>query len=198
MGTDLFLAGVGGQGTILLVRVLLAAAERAGLPAVASETLGMAQRGGSVSATVRLGEPGARYSPLIARGAAQLLVGLEPGEALRYLDFLSPTGTLLVGTDGVPPAGLNGLQGTYPVAEILAKLREHHVRTHLLPARDLARQAGQVKAQSAVFLGALAGLPDWPLPAETLLGALEELVPAKAREANTMAFGLGRDYRPEG
>ena len=196
MGTDLFLAGVGGQGTILLVRVLLTAAGRAGLPAVASETLGMAQRGGAVSATVRLGEPGARYSPLIAKGSAQLLVGLEPGEARRYLDYLAPTGILVVGTDGIPPAGRTGLDQSYPVAEIIAELRSQVPRGRYLPARALAVAAGELKAQSAVFLGALAALPDWPIPAEILLSTLLDLVPQRAQEANTLAFRLGLEHSP--
>ena len=86
MSTNIILCGVGGQGTILASRLIAAAALRSGIQIRTAETIGMAQRGGSVFSHIRLGDGAA--SPLIARGTADLIIGFEPGETVRQLPFL--------------------------------------------------------------------------------------------------------------
>ena len=84
--TDIILAGVGGQGAVLASKLLARAAMERGLPVKTAETIGMAQRGGSVFSHVRMGE-GVR-SPLVGRGRADAIVAFEPAEAVRQLRFV--------------------------------------------------------------------------------------------------------------
>ena len=90
MKTDVVLAGVGGQGVLSVAAILAEAARREGLRVKQGEIHGMSQRGGAVFAGVRLSD-GAIDSDLIPRGSADLLLGLEPLEALRYVEFLART-----------------------------------------------------------------------------------------------------------
>ena len=90
MKQDILICGVGGQGTVLASRVLAAAAMEAGHPVHSAETIGMAQRGGSVTSHVRVGEDA--FSPLIPLGGADLLMAFEPAEAVRNLPYLRPEG----------------------------------------------------------------------------------------------------------
>ena len=91
---DVLMVGVGGQGTILASRILAQAAQEAGYDVKMSEIHGMAQRGGSVTTQIRLGER--VYSPLIVRGGADILLAFEKLEALRFLPYLKKDGTLIV------------------------------------------------------------------------------------------------------
>ena len=86
MNKNIVLCGVGGQGTVLASKLLAAAAMQRGLPVMSAETIGMAQRGGSVFSHLRLGV--GVYSPMIARGEVDLILAFEPGEAFRMLPYL--------------------------------------------------------------------------------------------------------------
>ncbi|OPL11806.1 MAG: hypothetical protein AVO34_08055 [Firmicutes bacterium ML8_F2] len=98
---DILIAGVGGQGTILTGRVIAALAMSEGLDVKTAETHGMAQRGGSVITHVRMGKK--VYSPLIPQGDGDILLSFEKLEALRWLPFLSPEGTVIVNTQELDP-----------------------------------------------------------------------------------------------
>ena len=95
MKMDCLLAGVGGQGTVLASRLIAQTAmEALGLAAHTSETIGMAQRGGSVTSQVRIGE--GACAPAIPLGGAEFILGFEPAEALRNFPYLKEGGTVLV------------------------------------------------------------------------------------------------------
>ncbi|MBQ4347177.1 MAG: 2-oxoacid:acceptor oxidoreductase family protein, partial [Firmicutes bacterium] len=100
-GWDCIICGVGGQGSVLLSRLLAQCALYKGISARTAETIGMAQRGGSVTSHVRTGKT--VHSPLIPKGGADLLLGLEPAEALRGLSFLKPGGIAVVSKSAVVP-----------------------------------------------------------------------------------------------
>src|SRR5512137_2627773 len=100
---DIVIVGVGGQGVILISDVIGRAAVRAGKPVRGAETHGMAQRGGSVVNHTRIG---CRYSPLVAERGADVLLALEPAEALRFAHFLAPGGAALVNTNPVLPVSV--------------------------------------------------------------------------------------------
>ena len=108
MRKNIILCGVGGQGTVLASRLISAAAMAKGIPVLSAETIGMAQRGGSVFSHLRMGE--GIYCPMIAPGEADLIIGFEPGEAVRMLPFLKPGGTVIVSDRAVMPvtASLDG------------------------------------------------------------------------------------------
>ena len=102
MSDNIVLCGVGGQGTVLASKLLAAAAMDRGLPVKTAETIGMAQRGGSVFSHVRVGDGAA--SPLIGKGKADLIIAFEPAEAVRQLAYLRPSGTVVVSDRAIVPA----------------------------------------------------------------------------------------------
>lgn len=98
---NVLLAGVGGQGSVLAAKVLAQAAQNKGWQVRTAETIGMAQRGGSVVSHVRMGNCGEEvYAPLLAQHTADVVIAFEPGEALRYLSYLRP-GTIVISARSV-------------------------------------------------------------------------------------------------
>lgn len=89
---NIVLCGVGGQGTVLASKLLAAAAMSKDIPVMSAETIGMAQRGGSVFSHLRMGKN--LYSPMIKTGTADLIIGFEPGETVRMLPYLKEHGRL--------------------------------------------------------------------------------------------------------
>jgi indolepyruvate ferredoxin oxidoreductase, beta subunit len=185
---DLVIVGVGGQGVILISDVIGRAAVLAGKPICGAETHGMAQRGGSVINHTRIG---CRFSPMVASGGADLLVALEPGEALRFAHFLSPQGVALVNERPVLPTTVTaGLAEYPPLPEIIAPLKAQCDKVIVLDATSLAAQAGTAQAMNVVMLGALSLYI--PLSEEHILEALSLVVPRRFLEANKRAFALGK------
>ncbi|MDJ0931687.1 indolepyruvate oxidoreductase subunit beta [Breoghania sp.] len=144
--TNLLLAGVGGQGTIL-AKGLLAA----GRDVKMSEVHGMAQRGGSVTTQVRYGDKVS--SPIIGRGSADVLVAFEAMEAMRWIEFLKPGGKLVVNEHKIPSAPILMGRSDYP-GEVVDRLKAK-VDTYPLKASEIALGLGNLKAQNVVLFGAL-------------------------------------------
>ncbi len=185
---DLVIVGVGGQGVILISDVIGRAAVLAGKPVCGAETHGMAQRGGSVINHTRIG---CRFSPMVTSGGADVLVALEPAEALRFAQFLSSTGVALINTRPVLPSTVTSGKAEYPpLPEILAPLRAHSRKVFAMDATALAEMAGSAQAMNVVMLGALAG--HIPLSEDLILQALSLVVPPRFLEANKKAFALGK------
>lgn len=185
MNFDLVLAGVGGQGVLSIAWVLDHAAHAAGLQLKQSEVHGMAQRGGAVSAFVRLStEPVA--SDLIAAGTASLIAAVEPLEALRYTGLLRPDG--MVVTDVTPMVNIDN----YPDHEAMLAVLFSAPNLVAVDATRLAQVAGTVKAQNTVVLGAAA--PLLPMPLATIEAQLQALFESKGERivhANLRAFRKG-------
>ncbi|MDD1737986.1 MAG: indolepyruvate oxidoreductase subunit beta [Methanothrix sp.] len=185
---DLVIVGVGGQGVILISDVVGRAAVLAGKPVCGAETHGMAQRGGSVINHTRIG---CSFSPLVALGGADVLLALEPGEALRFARYLSPEGVALVNTRPVfPPTVTAGLASYPPIPKILSSLSQHCSRVLDMDATALAGKAGTAQAMNVVMLGALSRFI--PLSEESILQCLAQVVPTRFLEANKRAFALGK------
>ena len=185
---DLVIVGVGGQGVILISDVVGRAAVLAGKPVCGAETHGMAQRGGSVINHTRIG---CSFSPLVALGGADVLLALEPGEALRFARYLSPEGVALVNTRPVFPATVTaGLASYPPIPKILSSLSQHCSRVLDMDATALAGKAGTAQAMNVVMLGALSRFI--PLSEESILQCLAQVVPTRFLEANKRAFALGK------
>ncbi len=186
---DIFITGVGGQGSLTASRVLGEAATRAGLEAVVGEIHGMAQRGGVVESTVRLG--GAR-GPIISDGRADMLLGFEPVEAVRALAKAGPHTLAIVNTRCIIPFTVSLEGSEYPrVEDLLAEVRKVTPRLIALDAAEVAQRAGSGQAVNTVMLGVLAGAIALPFPQETLLQVIEESVPKKALAQNRQAFVAG-------
>ncbi|MGB7545000.1 MAG: indolepyruvate ferredoxin oxidoreductase subunit beta, partial [Methanothrix sp.] len=170
---DLVIVGVGGQGVILISDVVGRAAVLAGKSVCGAETHGMAQRGGSVINHTRIG---CSFSPLVALGGADVLLALEPGEALRFARYLSPEGVALVNTRPVFPPTVTAGQASYPpIPKILSSLSRHCSRVLDMDATALAVKAGTAQAMNVVMLGALSRFI--PLSEESMLQCLAQVVP---------------------
>lgn len=185
---DMVIVGVGGQGVILISDVIGRAGVLAGKPVRGAETHGMAQRGGSVINHTRIG---CRFSPLVAPSSADLLIALEPAEALRFGHFLSPEGVALINNQPVLPVTVTTGRARYPsLDDLIEPLCGQCQRVLALDATALARKAGTAQAMNVVMLGALSRYI--PLSEEHIIQALVEVVPPKHLEANKRAFALGK------
>lgn len=120
---NILLTGIGGQGTVLAAKLLATAAQNKGWHVRTAETIGMAQRGGSVVSHIRMGNEGEQVlSPLIPTGQAQLVIGFEPAEAARVLPFLAPSGSLISASTGVKPSSAAKTGNPYNPHEVLEAL----------------------------------------------------------------------------
>ena len=156
MSTNVILAGVGGQGAVLASKLLARAAIGRGLPVKTAETIGMAQRGGSVFSHVRMGE-GVR-SPLVGRGRADAIVAFEPAEAVRQLPFLRPGGMVVTSDAPVIPASASTGGPAYDLSAIMSYLRERVGEKNLVVVDAVAAEAAldTARALNVVLLGAAA------------------------------------------
>lgn len=191
MKMDCLLAGVGGQGTVLASRLIAQTAMSLGAAAHTSETIGMAQRGGSVTSQVRIGT--GSCAPAIPLGAADLLIGFEPAEALRNLAYLKPDGVLLVSVNPLYPVTSSLGASGYALGDILAYLRQAGSRAVFVDGEQLCRAAGSGKVLNVIMLGAAAREGVLPFTKEQLMSTMLAHVPEKFRELNQTAFQIGYD-----
>lgn len=156
MSTNVILAGVGGQGAVLASKLLARAAMGRGLPVKTAETIGMAQRGGSVFSHVRMGE--GVGSPLVGRGRADAIVAFEPAEAVRQLPFLRPGGMVVTSDAPVIPASASTGGPAYDLSAIMSYLRERVGEKNLVVVDAVAAEAAldTARALNVVLLGAAA------------------------------------------
>ena len=192
MKTDIILAGVGGQGVLSIAAIIAQAAVAETLWVRQSEVHGMAQRGGAVSAHLRIADRRI-YSDLVPQGEADLIIAMEPLESLRYAAWLSPTGVLVSATEpwvNIPD---------YPEIDLLYQALAGFPRYRLAPAAQLAKEAGLAKAVNTVMVGAAS--PFLPVSAATLEQTITALFASKEPalgEANLRAFRLGRERDLQG
>jgi indolepyruvate ferredoxin oxidoreductase beta subunit len=187
---NILITGVGGQGVILMSELLGKAAIADGLSVRGSEILGMAVRGGSVTTIIRVGED--VYGPLIPAGKCDIVMGLEPSEALRNAHFLSKSGLVILNTVPIIPFTVSLGQSSYPSLEqIVEKLNSITGKIIKLDAAQIAREAGSLLAANIVMLGALFGTELLPLKIATIKERIEARFPAKVAPVNIKAFDLG-------
>ena len=198
MKKNIILCGVGGQGTILASRLIAAAAMEKELPVRTAETIGMAQRGGSVFSHIRIGQ--GVSSPLIAKGEADLIIGFEPGEAVRQLPYLKEGGTVVTSISPVMPVSAMIGQSVYHVDQMLAFLREHVKNLILVDADKAAADLGSARTLNVVLLGAAVRSRALGIDMEDMRNAVRNKVPARFAELNERALsytekkGSGRRY----
>ena len=187
MEKNIILAGVGGQGILSIAFVIDNAALDAGFHFKQAEVHGMAQRGGAVQSHLRISDQEI-FSDLIPKGEADMILSVEPLEALRYFDFLRPDGVVVTGS--TPYRNI----ADYPNIEAVLKAVRRASRSVVVDSEGLAKEAGTSKAQNIVMLGAAS--PFLRLRKESLrrfIGALFEAKGPSVVEANLKAFELGRE-----
>jgi indolepyruvate ferredoxin oxidoreductase beta subunit len=188
--TNILVVGIGGQGVMTATEILAEAAIALGHDVKKTEVAGMAQRGGVVSSHLRFGPK--VLSPQIMAGTADLLVGFESAEAMRWCHYLKPGGLVLMNTARlVPPVVDIGLY-EYP-EDPLGEIKQRGYEVHAFDAMAIALELGDVRLGNTVMLGAMAD--HLPFPAEVLLEAVlkrfRERKP-KMVELNQKAFEAGR------
>lgn len=192
---NIMVVGVGGQGVIMVSKLLALLGQKQGLQVKQSEVQGMAKRGGIVYGHIRIGEQ--VWSPVIPKGEADVLIALEWAEGLRWLDHLKPeTGVFIADTKQIVPpfacrnrkvGAVSGYAKETP-AEALAQIPNGFV----LDATQMATEAGDLRASNIVLCGALSAILDYPV--EDWLEIADALVPKKTREINRKAFLAGRAW----
>lgn len=184
------IVGVGGQGVLLASMVLGTAAMEAGYAVRMSEVHGMAQRGGSVLSTLRFGD--SVYSPLEAKGGADLIMAFEPLEAVRSVGLGNRRTAMLVNTDPVLPGNVAAGLEEYPdMGMLLGFLRESNPNVMTVSATTIAEKAGKAVAANSVMIGAAAAVPGFPVDRGLLKEVLLGRVPPKTAELNSRAFDMG-------
>jgi indolepyruvate ferredoxin oxidoreductase beta subunit len=184
---DIFLAGVGGQGTLLASEVLCDAFLLSGYDVKKSEVHGMAQRGGSVTTHLRFGPK--VFSPLIEPGKADLLIAFEKVEALRFAHYLRPGGAMVVNAQEIFPPSVATGQERYP-QDVVERLRAITDRLFMVDALAAALSMHEVRAVNMVMAGAASHF--LPLPEGAYEEALKARLPEKLVAVNVRAFHAGR------
>lgn len=185
MTSDIVIAGVGGQGVLSMAAIIARAARADGLEVKQTEVHGMAQRGGAVQATLRI-SPQPIASELVPRHTAAMILGLEPVEALRYLEYLSPDGVLITAAEPV-----TNVTDYPPLAEVHAVVRR--IGGHLVEAFRLAKECGSPRAANVVMVGAAS--VHLPLAVGSLEAAVTAAFVTKGERVvgiNLAAFRAGR------
>ena len=187
---NIIICGTGGQGVVLLSELLGTAAVRGGVAVKGSEVLGMAQRGGSVFSNLRLG--GDVIAPMTPEGKCDVLIAVEPSEALRNIQYLAKNSVVVLNTTTVLPYTVYLGSSGYPESEaIISGLRKVTDRVITLDASGMAQQAGSLQAANVVMLGALFGTGLMPIKDETAKEAILSRFKTKVGEINIKAFDLG-------
>lgn len=191
MNKDILICGVGGQGTVLASKLIAAAAMNCSNTVHSAETIGMAQRGGSVTSHVRIGDTA--FSPLIPKGTADILLAFEPAEAVRNLSYLKKDGVVIVNSNPVKPTTESLNDTGYDGTELLAYLKTK-CTCLVIDAEALCAPFGSSRYFNVAILGAAAGTGWLGLSSDALLQEIETRVPAKFVETNKKAFLAGIAY----
>ena len=186
MKKDIILAGVGGQGILTIATIIGDAAARRGINLKQAEVHGMSQRGGDVQSNLRLSTDEI-YSDLIAQGAADLIISMEPMEALRYVCYLHADGCVV--TSSHPFKNIPN----YPDDEALMAELQALPHKAILPIEDVARENSLPKSANIILLGMAAKYIEI-LSAEALRESIAHVFASKGAavvEQNQRAFDLG-------
>lgn len=191
MNKDILLCGVGGQGTVLASKLIAAAAMANGNTVHSAETIGMAQRGGSVTSHIRIGKKAA--SPLIPSGSADILIAFEPSEAVRNLGYLKTDSTIIVNTvpvrpttESLHPTGYNGVD----MIEYLQK----KCNCISVDANELCHPLGSSKFFNVAVLGILIASKRIDIDEYTMKQEITKRVPERFVDLNLKAFEIGGNY----
>lgn len=152
MNKNILICGVGGQGTVLAAKVLSQAALCNGQKVMSAETIGMAQRGGSVVSHVRIGD--AVYSPLIPKGEADIIISFEAAEAVRNIDYLKKDGTIIVNKKIVQPITASLTGKSFSEDTMIETLCKTDANVIAVDTDQACKDLGSSKVVNIVLLGA--------------------------------------------
>ena len=185
MKNDIILAGVGGQGILTIAAIIGKAAMKAGLNVKQSEVHGMAQRGGAVLAHLRLSDKPI-YSDLIAEHSADVILAVEPMEALRHITGLADSGAIIVNSTPIKNIA------DYPETDAVIAEIKKHPKSVVVDADRIAVESGSARAMNIVMLGAYIGYTQF-IDENLVLDCILRLLGKKPEfiELNKKAFAMG-------
>ena len=187
---DILMIGVGGQGIVLASDILSEAALVAGYDVKKTDTLGMAQRGGSVISHIRIAPQ--VWSPLIKEGEVDILLAFEKLEAARWGYFLRPGGVAIINNHAIPPLsvslGIHQYPGDKELKNILKRQPGH---IHFINGTSKAKELGEIRALNMFMLGFVS--PLLPIDVHTWKECISQRMPSKILQINIAAFDQGRN-----
>jgi indolepyruvate ferredoxin oxidoreductase, beta subunit len=186
---NIFLSGVGGQGTILASNILGQVLLNAGFDVKKAEVHGMAQRGGDVTTHFRFGAK--VFSPLIKQGEVDYLISFELLEALRYINWVKPGGKVLLNNHSIFPPTVSLGKMEYP-KDVEQTFRRHFKdNVWVVDGNQIARSLGNIQVANVVLMGALSAFFA-NLQPQQWIDAIKDLLPVRLHDINIRAFEAGR------
>ncbi|MBQ4145763.1 MAG: indolepyruvate oxidoreductase subunit beta [Clostridia bacterium] len=190
MNKNILLCGVGGQGTVLASKLLAAAAMAKDINVMSAETIGMAQRGGSVFSHLRMGDD--IYSPMLAKGTADIIIGFEPAEAVRMLDYLKPDGLVVTNSNPIMPVTAALKNSDYTGAEMIDYIKKQVKNLIVIDGKSACEALGSGKVLNMVLLGAALGSGNLPVTIDDLKEAIKNKLKPEMCELNFRALEYAR------
>jgi len=189
---DILMVGVGGQGIILASDILGDVALDIGLDVKKTDTLGMAQRGGSVTSHLRIGQK--VWSPLINISEADILMAFEKLEAARWVGYLRPGGAVIINNLAIPPLSISLGTQVYPADEaILGSFRNVTDTVYLVEGNKKVADLGDIRTLNIFMLGYLSRFLPMKITDEQWEKGIARHLPAKILDLNKRAFEAGRE-----
>jgi len=186
---DPLVTGAGGQGIILASDIIGETAITAGYDVKKTDTIGMAQRGGSVLSNVRIARQ--VWSPLIKQGDVDILLALEKLEAARWVNYLRPGGIVIVNNQALPPLAVSLGNERYPSdKEIKDIIKRRTDRIYFIEGTSHARELGNIRTLNMFMLGCASLF--MPFKVQAWKDSISQRLPANIRQINITAFNMGR------
>mgnify|MGYP002401194889 CR=1 FL=1 len=185
---SIVLVGVGGQGVITAANLLGSAAVKADVMVYVSEIHGMAQRGGNVVCTVRMGDVS---SPMLPSGTADVVLSAEPIEALRNISFVNKKTKVITDINPIIPFTVAVGGEVYPKLDDVFNEISKHAELYKIDALKIAKESGAAITKNTVMLGALAATGALPFKPDVLLDTILSMIPDKYKDVNRKAFENG-------
>ena len=187
---NIVFSGIGGQGIVVASDIFCEAALLDGLDVAKAEVHGMAQRGGSIVAHVRIGEK--VQAPLIETGKADIILGFEMLETARVLPMLKKDGIVILNIKYIPPSTSTDKSSNFDHEKILQIIKEKSSKVYQIDAISIAKRLGNILTVNTILLGALSGIPEISVTKESLKKAIADRLKEKYVNLNLEAFNIGR------
>ncbi len=186
---QIYIIGVGGQGTIKTATIIGEAAMAQGLNVVMSEVHGMAQRGGTVVTELKIGKG---LSPLNENYSADLILAFEPSELLRTITVIGKNTNIIASCSAIIPFTVSLGISKYPdINQIIERLGKKVNNLHLIDAERIAKEAGNIITANIVILGAALATPQFPVKKDLIIESLKQNLPARSIDMNIKALEMG-------
>ena len=189
MQLKIIFSGIGGQGIVVASDIYCEAALLDGFDVAKAEVHGMAQRGGSIVAHVKVGDD--VQSPLIETGKADIILGFEMLEAARVLPMINKNGRVILNTKLIPPSTSSDFSSSLNEEKILNIIKDRAHKVYEIDGIGLAKKIGNVLVVNTILLGALSSIPENPISKKAFKEAITTRLKEKYINLNLKAFEIG-------